>query len=328
MTDGNGPSGTAIPDGGGLEARRRPYRGWVGLVANRSAGTGQGRARVLTLVRALRAGGYRTRIAWTPEARSLLVDRAAREPQARCLVAVGGDGTVAALLNERPGVPVTVLACGTENLFARHFGLGDPKLVADAIMDGRVYPMDVGRARGYRFSLMAGFGFDADVVTRHHRQRTALTGSARPTNRVAYVEPVVRSSLGYRFPTIQVDIGDEGGPRECLLGTSVFVFNLPRYALGLPFAPDARADDGLLDLVVFRDPGPLNALRYLWLVLRGLHLKAPGVEHRHVRRLVVRSDQPVPFQLDGDPGGSLDSEGTVIEVEPHAVDIVVPQDFH
>ncbi len=256
-----------------------------------------------------------------------MVGDAEREESCRCLVAAGGDGTVAALINDRPGVPIAVLPAGTENLFARHFRIDRrPERLANAIIQGRVVPLDLGVAGNRRFSLMAGFGFDADVVTHHHRARTALTGMARPTNRAAYVEPVLRSSLTYRFPPLTISI-DEPGREETLVGTTAFLFNLPRYALGLPFAPAARGDDGLLDLVVFRDAGPFRALHYLWLVLRGLHLRRDDVYHRLVRKVTVSSPVPVPFQLDGDPGGHLPEDvtmGLTIEVLPRAVEVILP----
>lgn len=258
----------------------------------------------------------------------------------RCVVAVGGDGTVSALINEQPKVPITVLPAGTENLAAQHLRLGrNPALLAQTISAGQVARMDVGCAAGRRFMLMTGFGFDGDVVTRHHHSRMTRSGKVKPTHRAAYVEPILRASLFYRFPPISVAVADTGA-EEVLNGTTVFVFNLPRYALGLPFAPQARQDDGLLDLVVFRDPGPFQALYYLWRVLRGTHLDHPGVFHRRVRRVRVTSHEAVPAQLDGDPAGFLPAaakgcsgrEGTmqehgadwVIEVIPGAVDVLVP----
>jgi diacylglycerol kinase family enzyme len=221
----------------------------------------------------------------------------------RCLVAVGGDGTVSALINERPGRPLTVMPAGTENLVARHFGLrSDPHGLARTIAAGRSVPIDIGQADGRRFLLMAGFGFDADVVTRHHRGRTSGSGRVRPTSRLAYVEHVLRSSFSYRFPTISVQIADPGA-QEVLRGTTVFFFNLPRYALGLPFVPIARDDDGWLDLVVFRRPGPFQAFYYLCKICLGVHLHDPTVSHRRVRKAVVTARTAIPVQLDGDPGG-------------------------
>ena len=311
-------------------ATRARDREWVGIAVNRGAGVGKGRARVTRLVCELRKLNLRARLAWTPEERAAIVAESADDPRARCLVAVGGDGTVSALINECPKVPVTVLPCGTENLFARHFRLAaNPAKLAATVANGTVIRTDLGLTQGRRFSLMAGFGFDADVVTRHHVARVGRTGAPRPTNRAAYVEPILRSSFDYRFPAITVRV--EGpGASETLEGSTVFIFNLPRYALGLPFAPSAVGDDGYLDLIVFRKPGAFHALHYLWLVVRGLHLRRPGVEHRRVRKVVVTAQHRIPAQLDGDPGGFLDPEGPGWDVTtlPGAVDVLVPPGKH
>ncbi len=276
---------------------------WVGIVANSSSGLGHGVPLVHRLVGELQRVGLGAEIAWTPEERRALVDRASADTGCRCLVAVGGDGTVSALVNERPSVPISVLPSGTENLFAGHFGFSrDIGALAATIARGQSVPVDVGQGLGRRFVLMAGFGFDGDIVTRHHRSRTSRIGVVRPTHRIAYVEPILRSSLFYRFPTVNVRIADPGA-EESLAGTTVFVFNMPRYALGLPFAPEAREDDGWLDLVVFRDPGPFQALYYLWRVFCRNHLRHPSVFHRRVKQVVLSAQNTVPVQLDGDPGG-------------------------
>ena len=304
-----------------------PTGQWVGIAANAGSGRGAGRRSVERLSDLLERDGISARVGWTPDQRAELVARAERDDSCRCLVAAGGDGTVAALINDRPGVPIAVLPAGTENLFARHYRIDRrPDRVARSIIDGRVAPLDLGLAGDRRFALMAGIGFDADVVTRHHRARTALTGIVRPTNRAAYVEPVLRSSLTYRFPPLTIRI-DEPGREETIVGTTAFLFNLPRYALGLPFAPEAKADDGLLDLVVFRDAGAFRALHYLWLVLRGLHLRRDDVYHRLVRKVTVSSPVPVPIQLDGDPGGHLPDDavsGLTFEAIAGAVEVIQP----
>jgi diacylglycerol kinase (ATP) len=310
VEDGSAPSKANQPGAG--------PSGWIGIVANQSSGMGRGHRLVKELVAQLRHRGLRADVAWTPEERSALVSRAASGDGAcRCLVAVGGDGTVSALLNERPPRPVTVLPAGTENLVARHFGLrGDPRTLAGTIASGRAIPVDVGQAAGRRFLLMAGFGFDAEIVSRHHRSRVSRSGGVRPTHRIAYVEPILRSSFSYRFPAISVRI-DDPGAEEVLRGTTVFVFNLPRYALGLPFVPVTREDDGWLDLIIFRNPGPFQAFYYLCKVVCGIHLNDPGVFHRRVRKLVVTSDEPIPVQLDGDPGGYLLPHGSDQPADGH-----------
>ena len=221
------------------DTEARPADGdWVGVVANRNSGMGKGLRLVDRLVQALRRAGLkRADCLDAARSESQVVSRSAGDPRCRCLVAVGGDGTVADLLNEQPSVPLTVLPAGTENLVAQHFGLGrDPEVLARTIAAGSPVRVDVGLVAGRRFLLMVGFGFDGDIVTRHHHGRVSRSGSVRPTHRIAYVWPVLRSSFSYRFPPITVRIVDPGA-EEVLTGTTVFVFNAPRYALGLPFVP-------------------------------------------------------------------------------------------
>jgi len=292
---------------------------------------GSGLRLVQRLVRALRQAGLRERVAVTPEQRTALVSQSARDPRCRCLVAVGGDGTVAALLNEQPTVPLTVFPAGTENLVAQHFGLGrDPEALADTIASEQPVRVDIGLVGDRRFLLMVGFGFDGDIVSRHHQGRVSRSGSIRPTHRIAYVWPILLSSFCYRFPLITLRIADPDA-EEVLTGTTIFVFNAPRYALGLPFVPSARDDDGWLDVLVFRKPGPLQALYYLWKVFWGTHLGDASVDHRRARHVVVSSQDCIPVQIDGDPGGSLAPQseadadaGWSIRVIPAAVDMIAP----
>jgi diacylglycerol kinase (ATP) len=300
----------------------------VGVVANRNAGMGRGLRLVAQLVNALGQFELGAQVAWCPEERSALVHRS-NNSNCRCLVAIGGDGTFSALLNERPSVPLSALPAGTENLVARHFELDrDPYLLAQTIATSHPALVDVGQVRERLFLLMVSFGFDGDVVTAHHESRLSRGGSVCPTHRLAYVVPVLRSSLIYRFPEITVRIGDRGAEEE-LVGTSVFVFNAPRYALGLPFAPTAADNDGWLDLLVFCKAGAFQALHYLWEVFRGTHLRDPSVCHRRVKEVEVTGKSPIPVQIDGDPGGVVlpDHSGQAgtkwfVRAVPSAVEVI------
>lgn len=301
---------------------------WVGIIANANSGIGRGRARVKALAQALEAHGIDSEIAWTQDERGELVKRANADGACRCLTAVGGDGTIAGLLNERPCVPITVFPAGTENLFASQFRLKpNPLLAAKTIAEGRIIPIDLGSANDRRFSLMAGFGFDADVITRHHLLRSRQDGQVSSTHRLAYVRSILASSWEYRFPVVAARVLDSDQPEVTYEGAMVLVFNLPRYALGLPVAPQSDLEDGWLDLIVFRNPGPLQMLRYLWMVVRGIHLNKPDVVHRRVRKVEISAIDGVktPVQLDGDPNGFIDSRETrMIQVLPNALEVVVP----
>ena len=191
-----------------LSARASGRR--VGVVANRGSGSGLSVQLVGRLERELKRFGLEMEVAWSQESRQVLVAEAGDNKEYRCLVAVGGDGTVSALVNEKPRVPITVLPAGTENLAAQHFGLrrnpacwrrrsppaGDPHRPGQ-------HGSRRSRVRDGRFILMTGFGFDGDIVSRHHRSRTSHSGRVKPTHRAAYVEPILRSQLHLPLPADQ-----------------------------------------------------------------------------------------------------------------------------
>lgn len=294
---------------------------WVGVIANRGSGSGRADRLVNQFRKALGQHRLTTRVAWSLDERADLVRESAADPSCRCLAAVGGDGTFSSLVNENPSVPLAILPAGTENLAAQHFrSRNNPRALAARIATGQPTEIDLGLAQSRRFVLMAGFGFDGDVVTRHHRARVSRAGRIRPTHRMAYVAPILQSSFSYPFSRITVSVLDSGRERT-LHGTTVFIFNLPRYAMGLPFAPQARGDDGLLDLLVFREPGPFQAFYYLCKVFLGKHLRDPGVTHLQVRKVQIAADRSIPVQLDGDPGGYL--EGTTLDQAPQGWTIEV-----
>ena len=173
----------------------------------------------------------------------------------RCVVAAGGDGTLNEVINRAPGIPLSVLPLGNENLVAREFGMvASPAALAQAIELNAIRRLDLARVAGRYFCLMAGAGIDADVVHRVHSARRSHISKRD------YVFSTMASLGSYSFQTIDVQIADNG---ERLSGAAAFLFNLPRYGLGLPIAPRAKPDDGQLDLWVFERPGPWNLARYL-----------------------------------------------------------------
>lgn len=291
---------------------------WAGIVANPGAGRGRGLDHVQKLQQALQDRGVHVEVALTPEERGRLVLKSAHQPEARrLLVAIGGDGTVNALVNEIPEVPICNLASGTENLFSRAFQT--PRQVdrmADWILKSASQRMDLGEfavtdgtksVEARRFALMLGFGFDAAVVNRHHTKRVAGTGSARPTSRLDYVRPLAYEAWYYRFPAVRLSWVDESGKRHEQAGSTVILFNMDCYALGLRFTPQATAFDEHLDSICFSRSGSVQAGLYFASVCMGLHPRLRSVSLARMREVQIEAlEAPVPVQMDGDPAGWIE----------------------
>jgi YegS/Rv2252/BmrU family lipid kinase len=279
------------------------------VLANPLAGTHGRRGHVRELEQALRDRGLEATLCGREELSDLVQARQG----VRCVVAAGGDGTLNEVLNRAPGTPVAILPLGNENLMARHFRLSrSAARLAEAVARAPGRCLDLARINGRFFSLMAGVGIDAQVVHDVHRERRGHI------NKLNYVLPALRALRSWSYPTVEVVIEETG---EVLHGATVFLFNLPLYGLGLPIAPGARADDGLLDLVVFERPGFVNLLRYLRAILNRTHEKLPDVRCRRVKGVRLSSEHPVPVQTDGDPAGMLP---VLIEVAPAALRLLLP----
>jgi len=302
----------------GVTSSRIVDRGCVAIVANPYSGVRSNQRLVNELVAALLRHKLKATVLWDPSERRELLADADLERTTRCVVVVGGDGTVADVINEKPrGLPLAVLPAGNENLFAR--ALSCPvecdALVA-AIVAGRAEWIDFGRAGPRLFSLMVGVGFDADVVHRVARWRRRQR-SLRRVTRLSYLRPILRA---FRHqPWGQVDIIADG---VAVRGAHCLVFNLPKYGGGLCVAPNARADDGLLDWVVFERPGRAALVRYALAVWRrSAHLERRDVSHGRARHIRIGGSSPVPIQLDGDPAGFTPVE---IDVIPEGLAVLMP----
>lgn len=265
------------------------------------------------------------------------------EGKLRAVVAAGGDGTAAEIVNRTPkGSPVAIFPLGTANLLASYLGIQhDPVIVAEMIAEGHTEWLDAGQANGRMFLLMASVGFDAEVVRRLHAARQ---GHISPWS---YAKPILQCIGNYKYPQLRVyrmpaeeamepstatDAIARGGKYQELRASNnanwpppicccwAFVFNLPRYGGGLNFAPAANGFDGQLDLCTFQRGGLLAGLRYLTAVLRGRHQTLSQFNGCQGQRFRIEADDDVYYQLDGDVGGLLPLE---IETLPRRLRVVV-----
>jgi diacylglycerol kinase family enzyme len=258
-----------------------------------------------------------------------LAERAAEISQSgdlRAVIAAGGDGTFRMVADRTPpSTPLGILPLGTENLLARYLQLtAEPARLARLIDERRTVRLDAGRAGGKLFSLMAGCGFDAEVVRRLHRSR------AGHIHHLSYAKPILDSIRNYEYPELRVRYAPaaegaaDAGLTEEITARWVFVVNLPRYAGGLSFAPKASGSDGLLDVCTFREGSLWHGLRYLGGVVFGQHEEMEDFVHVQTRRLRIEASGAAPYQLDGDPGGELPVE---ISIEPGRLKLVVAEDW-
>ena len=234
------------------------------------------------------------------------------------VLAQGGDGTVMACVTALAGteVPLAVLPGGTGNLLATNIDVpADLEGAVEVALDGDRVRLDVAALDDDRFVVMGGIGFDAAML------RDADPRLKEHLGAMAYVlsgfKHLRRRATRFRL------VLDDRAPVE-RTGQGVLTGNLGRLQGGLPVMPDARPDDGLLDVAVLQTRTVLDWLTLAWRVLARRPRKDPQLELFTARRVEISCDRPQPVERDGDPLKEP-RDHLVIEVVPAALTLCVPQ---
>lgn len=302
------------------------------LVVNPKATTTSERSRDV-LVRALRSE-VDLRVAYTRRrghaaalARQAVVDRF------DLLVTLGGDGTVNETVNglmpvsgppDPDALPaLAVVPGGSTNVFARALGL--PKdwaegtsVILEALRKGRTRTIGLGRADNRYFTFCAGLGLDAAVIRSVERARRRGWVSRPSLYMRSAVKQYLRHGLHRQF-TISLERPD--GAPETELATVIVQNTAPwTYLNDRPLNPNPEASFELgLDVLAMRVLHVPTTARVVTQVLAG----RPDPHGKQILRLhdlaafTLRTDRPMPFQLDGDYLG--DREKVDFTSIPHAL---------
>jgi diacylglycerol kinase (ATP) len=252
--------------------------------------------------------------------------RAAASDGYRCLVAVGGDGTVNEVANgllHATGAAKTalgVVSTGTGSDFVRSVGI--PRRYTDAcscLASQRRLAIDVGVVEYQRggktlerfFVNAAGVGFDAAVVKETERMPKFFGGT------IPYVAGVLRALFSYRNKPVVVKAGGEVESGRVL---NVVVANGGYLGGGMHIVPQAELGDSLLDVAIIGDMGKLELLKELPKVYKGTHVNHPKFKVKKTANVTVESSEPMLVYADGELLGELPAS---FRVMPLALNIMV-----
>ncbi|MDX6623276.1 MAG: diacylglycerol kinase [Solirubrobacterales bacterium] len=243
------------------------------------------------------------------------IERALAEG-AELILAWGGDGMVRRCVNALGDtqVPLAIVPAGTSNLFATNLGIeADIAAAVRVALLGERRRLDVGRFEGERFAVMAGAGFDAAMIKGADELKDRL-------GRAAYV---VGGASKLNTPSFEAKIKIDGtrwykGPASCIL-----VGNVGALFGGIEVFADARPDDGLLDVGVLTSEGPVQLVRAATRTALGSADRSPFVRITQARKVRVKLDRRVPYELDG--GDRTKVKSFKVDVEPGAITVCVPR---
>ena len=276
------------------------------IIVNPDAGRAAAKRRHLgRVVAALQERGCAVEIREAPQAGAAESLARAADPQFDVIVAAGGDGTVAAVVNGVAGAPrpIAILPLGTANVLAAEIGLPRraPALAA-MIAEAPAVPIWPGRIDGRLFLTSAGSGFDADVVAAVDRRLKRRGG------KFAFVWAALTCFIGFRERRLTVDADGVGYQAAGAIATTG-----PLYAGRFVIAPAARLDEPVLHLVLLRQRGRGDVLRHYLAMLTGRLPGAAGVATVAAREVTIAGAGGAPVQADGDIAACLPVTLTVAD---------------
>ncbi len=286
--------------------RHRHGVGTVAVVAHQKKSLGGG----LDELRRLLADEGVDKLLWYEVPKSKKAPKKARKALkegAELVVVWGGDGMVQRCVDALAGSGVTmaIIPAGTANLFARNLDIPEdlPEAVRIAF-HGESRKLDLGKVNGEHFAVMAGLGFDAEMI------KDADRGLKDRLGRAAYVWTGLRHVRG---ELVRMEVKLDGvtwfeGEASCLL-----MGNVGTITGGIEAFDDARPDDGWLEIGVTTAKGPIQWARVLGRMSAGRSDESPFVRMTRARKVSVKLDAPMSYELDGG------EKGTVTELKAKVV---------
>ena len=206
---------------------------------------------------------------------------------------VGGDGTLNYFINHYPDInlPLVIFNGGTGNDF--HYMLYDDisfekqlELALTAISK----PIDIGKCNERYFLNDVGIGFEAAVAK-------ALKGKKKRLGKTSFLITILKKIFSYRSENYTIQSAEQNLTGRKLL---VDINNGRRAGGGFHVAPEAKADDGLFDVVIADALSPLQRLLNLPKIEKGKHLNLSFINYFKTKSIVVLSDSPIQYHLDGE----------------------------
>jgi YegS/Rv2252/BmrU family lipid kinase len=289
------------------------------LIVNPTSGQGKAareKRRLLDLVSNM--SHIHVEVPASAEATTEIARSASAQGFDRVLVA-GGDGTINRVVSGigESGMPMGIIPLGTGNVLAHDLGIPSNDIVSalKIISADNIRAVDLGRAGDRLFLLMAGFGFDAEVIGSVSPKVKDVIGT------MAYAAPVFKKLMTYTPARFRLIFNDDSNYE--VEAYAVILANCGSYAYNLQIAPQAVFDDGLLDIIIF-ETGPGSMFRFVGQALEVFFQKRildPYTTYFKSSSVRIETEPLVKMQIDGDVCG----EGaTRVEVIHKALKLIVP----
>ena len=252
----------------------------------------------------------------------------------RNIVAVGGDGTIHEVVNGifiQKRVPTTeislaVIPAGTGNDWIRMFGIS--KTYSEAVRslaERRTVLQDVAKVQYYETKVkhtrymanVAGLGYDAVVNLKYNNLK-----DDGKYGKWLYLRSTFHTFLGYTSKKFRIFTDGEPFYDGMVFSGAV---GIGKYnGGGMQQTPDAKIDDGLMDLTIIKKVSKLRIIRNFKLLYSGKIYTIPKVLHRQAKKIEIDTWPETRIEIDGEAVGT---SPFIFELVPQCIRVVVGPNF-
>ena len=263
------------------------------IIRNPAAGRGRARKSWPSISKRLSGFAFDEAVTTRPGEAGAIAEKAKHS----LVIAYGGDGTVHEVVNGlmRGGAKAAlgVIPVGSGDDFAKMLGPGD---CIEKILEGKKRKFDVGKITSNGETRYFANGMDIGFGA--HGARNVASVPRFLTGLGAYLAALVLTLV--RYPLLEVRIRLDDGPERALTTVMAALMNGTTFGGSFRVCPDARADDGELDVLIVDALGRLEILGLVPRIMRGEHAGDPRLELRRARTATIESALPLLVEADGE----------------------------
>ena len=289
----------------------------ITIISNPISGKGESLNAAIKIHKILKLNGFEVKIKNTSghgDAKHLAFE--AVQDGAESIIGCGGDGTIHEIINGLSTInskpKLGIIPTGRCNNLAKELKLdNNPNKLSQLIIDSQYNAIDLGKVNETLFATVAALGFDskvAEYVDKGNHPKF-LTGT------LSYLYGIFAVLFKFNCPKVSIrgDFGSYTG--------NIFLVasgNTPDYGGDFKITPDAKIDDGILNICIVKNISKIKALFLLPRVFFGTHVKHPKAIYEPSKSLSISSENTISIWADGEYVGTTPA---IISILPKALKI-------
>ena len=292
----------------------------ITIISNQTSGKGESLNAAIQIHKILKSNGFEIAIKNTSghgDAKNLASE--AIHEGVQSIICCGGDGTIHEIINglstinpQHSKPKLGIMPTGRCNNLAKELNLDNsPNNLCQLIIDSQYNSIDLGKVNETLFATVAALGFDSKVAeyVDEGKHPKFLSGT------LSYLYGIFAVLFKFSCPKVSIkgDFGSYTG--------NIFLVasgNTPDYGGDFKITPNAKIDDGILNICIVKNISKIKALILLPRVFFGTHIKHPKAIYEPSKNLSISSENSISIWADGEYVGTTPA---TISILPKALNV-------